>query len=97
MLAIKTFTHCLVIIAIAVAIADRANAQTASPTDAERAMAAKIKCGDFKKNPDGSWSSGPNAKIGAMEFRNHRFEVGGFNFSGADVAVVLDQKCGRSR
>jgi hypothetical protein len=37
-------------------------------TKAEAALAAKIKCRDFRKNVNGTWTSGPNTKIGAKRF-----------------------------
>jgi hypothetical protein len=73
---------------------DYAFAQTPVPTDAEKALAAQIKCEDFTKNPDGSWHSGPNAMIGTNGFSNNTFGVRGIVIQGADVAVVLNQKCG---
>lgn len=65
-----------------------------SAANAEKAMAAQIRCEDFKKNPNSSWTSGPNAKIGNMTFSNETFGVYAFTFSGVDPAVVLNQKCG---
>jgi len=32
-------------------------------TKAEAALAAKIKCEDFRKNTNGTWTSAPNTKI----------------------------------
>jgi hypothetical protein len=40
-------------------------------TKAEAALAAKIKCGDFSKNANGTWTSGPNTKIGATSNAGH--------------------------
>ena len=37
-------------------------------TKAEAALTAKIKCGDFRKNAKGTWTSGPNTKIGTNAF-----------------------------
>jgi hypothetical protein len=55
-------------------------------TKAEAALAAKIKCRDFKNNADGTWTSGPNTKIGANAFPQHTFDI--------DLATVLNRKCG---
>ena len=52
-----------------------ANAQQINVTKAEAALAAKIKCEDFKKNADGAWTSGPNTKIGSNAFSNHTFDT----------------------
>ena len=49
-----------------------ANADPTDPTQeskAEAALAGKIKCEDFRKNPDGTWTSGPNVKIGSSLHR----------------------------
>jgi hypothetical protein len=70
-----------------------ANAQQTNVTKAEAALAAKIKCDDFRKNSDGTWTSGPNTKIGASAFPNHTFETNGVSIGGADLATVLNRKC----
>jgi hypothetical protein len=72
-----------------------ANAQQAEGTKAEAALAAKIKCADFKKNADGTWTSGPNTKIGTNAFSDHTFDTRGVSIGGADLATVLNRKCGR--
>ena len=63
-------------------------------TKAEAALAAKIKCGDFRKNANGTWTSGPNTKIGASVFPKHTFDIHGVTIGGADLATVLNRKCG---
>jgi hypothetical protein len=63
-------------------------------TKAEAALAAKIKCGDFRKNANGTWTSGPNTKIGANAFPKHTFDIRGVSIGGADLATVLNRKCG---
>jgi hypothetical protein len=63
-------------------------------TKAEAALAAKIKCRDFKKNANGTWTSGPNTKIGANAFPQHTFGIRGVSIGGADLAAVLNRKCG---
>jgi hypothetical protein len=50
-----------------------ANAGATQESKAEAALAGKIKCQDFRKNPDGTWTSGPNAKIGSNPFSNLTF------------------------
>jgi hypothetical protein len=47
--------------------AQQTNQQTIV-TKAEAALAAKIRCGDFRKNANGTRTSGPNTKIGAKRF-----------------------------
>jgi Toprim domain len=58
------------------------------------ALAAKLKCGDFRKNANGTWTSGPNTKIGANAFPKHTFDIRGVRIGGADLATVLNRKCG---
>ena len=71
-----------------------ANAQQTKETKAEAALTAKIKCKYFKKNSDDTWTSGPNAKIGTNAFSNHTFDIGGVSVGEADLAAVLNRKCG---
>jgi hypothetical protein len=71
-----------------------ANADPAQESKAEAALAGKIKCEDFRKNPDGTWTSGPNVKIGNNPFSNLTFESKRVTIGGADLATVLDRKCG---
>jgi hypothetical protein len=73
--------------------ADLAHAQPKKPTATEDALAAKIKCQDFRKNSDGKWTSSPNATIGKIDFSNHTFGVGEVDIGGADIATVLNRKC----
>jgi hypothetical protein len=63
-------------------------------TKAEAALAAKIKCEDFRKNTNGSWTSAPNTKIGNSAFPQHTFALRGVSIGGADLATVLNRKCG---
>ncbi len=80
---------------------DYINSANAQQTDqqtnvakAEAALAAKIRCGDFRRNANGTWTSGPNTKIGANAFPQHTFDIHGVSIGGADVATVLNRKCG---
>jgi hypothetical protein len=63
-------------------------------TKAEAALAAKIKCEDFRKNTNGTWTSAPNTKIGDSAFPQHTFDPRGVSIGGADLATVLNRKCG---
>jgi len=63
-------------------------------TKAEAALAAKIKCEDFRKNTNGTWTSAPNTKIGGSAFPQHTFDLRGVSIGGADLATVLNRKCG---
>jgi len=90
-------THKLFSLALCLVIANyinSANAQQTEATKAEQALAAKIRCKDFGKNADGTWTSGPDTKIGSNPFSNHTFNIHGVSIGGADVATVLNRKCG---
>jgi hypothetical protein len=54
----------LVYFAVAVYLSS-VNADPTQESKPEAALAGKIKCEDFRKNPDGTWTSGPNVKIGS--------------------------------
>ena len=69
------------------------NAQQTGMSKAEAALAGKIKCEDFKKNADGSWTSGPDTKIGSNPFPAHSFNTHEVSIGGADLATVLNLKC----
>ena len=62
-------------------------------TAVEQALADKIKCDEWKKNPDGSWTSSSESKIGAHTFRNTTVAPGAWSVDGADMGAVLDKKC----
>ena len=89
-------THRLISLALCLIAADcvSANAQQADVTKTEAALAAKIKCKHFRKNADGTWTSGPDTKIGTNAFSNHTFDSHGVSIGGADLATVLNRKCG---
>jgi len=92
----RLLCHKLFAVALCLAGADyvnSVNAQPAEATKAEAALAAKIKCQDFRKNADGTWTSSPNAKIGINAFSNHTFDIRGVSIGGADLATVLNRKC----
>ena len=80
-------------------VASSLSSANADPTQekAEAKLAGKINCEDFRKNPDGTWTSGPNAKIGSNPFSNLTFESKRVTIGGADLATVLDRKCGHCR
>ena len=83
----------LVYLAVAASLSS-ANADPTQESKAEAALAGKIKCEDFRKNPDGTWTSGADAKIGSNSFSNLTFESKRVTIGGADLATVLDRKCG---
>jgi hypothetical protein len=69
--------------------------EPAGSGDAEKALAAKLDCADFTKNPDQTWTAHANAKIDGRDFGGEKFAVHGMMIKNADVATVLNQKCGR--
>jgi hypothetical protein len=82
---------------LCLAMAPYCNSANSDPTqksNAEAALAGKVKCEDFRKNSDGTWTSGPNAKIGSNPFPNLTFDAQRVTIGGADLATVLDRKCG---
>jgi hypothetical protein len=74
-------------------LVNSANAPQTSVTKAEAALSAKITCKDFRRNSDGTWTSGPDTKIGANAFPNHTFDTNAVSIGGADLATVLNRKC----
>jgi len=92
----KHLYHKLFSIALWLVSADYVNsasAQQADATKAEVALATKIKCEDFRKNADGTWTSSPNTKIGANAFPSHTFGIHEVSIGNADLATVLNRKC----
>jgi hypothetical protein len=92
------FAHQLFSLALCLAAAEyvnSANAQQTETSKADAALAAKIRCRDFRKNADGSWTSGPTTKIDTNAFSNHMFDTHGVSIGGSDLATVLNRKCGR--
>lgn len=65
----------------------------AQMTPLEQSLADKIKCEEWKKNPDGSWTSSSDSKIGSNTFRNTTVAPGAWSVDGADVGAVLNKKC----
>jgi hypothetical protein len=64
-------------------------------TAVEQALADKIKCDEWKKNPNGSWTSSSDSKIGSNTFRNTTVAPGAWSVDGADVGAVLNKKCAK--
>ena len=65
--------------------------------DAEKMLADQLDCSHFKRNADGSWTGEPKARIGKIMAGAQTFVRGGFIVGGADIATVLDRKCGRQK
>jgi hypothetical protein len=82
---------------LCIAMAAHCNSANSNPTqksNAEAALAGKVKCEDFQKNSDGTWTSGPNARIGSIPLPNLTFDTQRVTIGGVDLATVLDRKCG---
>ena len=59
------------------------------------AVAPPIACGDFRRNPDGSWSPLHAVGIGDVTISpGAAFQPGG-KISGVDIATYLNAKCAR--
>jgi hypothetical protein len=67
----------------------------AQMTVLEQALADKIKCEEWRRNPDGSWTSSSESKIGTNTFRNTTVAPGAWSVDGADVGAVLNKKCAK--
>jgi hypothetical protein len=73
-------------VAITLAISQQAVAQGAAQPD--------VKCDQFKKQPDGSWTSAPDAMWGTTKFGNNSgIRPGTYSINGSDVGAVLEAKC----
>ena len=60
----------------------------------EKSIADQIRCADFKRNADGSWTSGPGAKIGDVDLAENTFVPhNGVVRGGLDVGTAVEQKC----
>jgi hypothetical protein len=59
------------------------------------AVAPPISCGDFRRNPDGSWSPLHGVTIGDVTISpGSAFQPGG-KVAGVDIATYLNAKCVR--
>jgi hypothetical protein len=99
-MSIKVLCHELFGVVLCLVGTNYINSANAQQTDqqtivtrAEAALAAKIKCRNFRRNANGTWTSGPNTKIGANAFPQHTFDIRGVSIGGADLATVLSRKC----
>jgi hypothetical protein len=56
-----------------------------------------VKCSDFKKQPDGSWLSGPQATLSYPDnpgqFANGSIRAGAMFMDNVDVGAFLDRNC----
>jgi hypothetical protein len=70
-------------------------AQKAASPDAKQIYDA-IDCSQWKLNPDGTWTGGPNARVGAMAFPNTlNNTMTGYVDGGVDAGAALLRKCGK--
>ena len=69
-------------------------AQQGRISDPQQA-AATIDCRQWKLNSDGTWSSGPNARVGNLTFPNTMNNtMSGYTDNGLDAETLLEKKCG---
>jgi hypothetical protein len=72
------------------------NAQTPQMNAQEQRIYDSIDCSQWTYNPDGSWDTGPNARLGGMVFSNSKhIRLSGNIDDGIDTADVLLSKCGK--
>ena len=82
--------------ALALVAADTATAaEPAGSSDAEKALAARLNCEHFTRNTGHTCTPHANAKIDGRDFGGETFGVHSMMIKDADVATVLNQKCGR--
>jgi hypothetical protein len=57
-----------------------------------------IDCGQWRENADGSWDTGPNARLPGMLLSNSKgLRLSNVYVDGVDVAALLERKCGHNR
>ncbi len=58
-----------------------------------------IICSQFSRQPDGNWKSSQDATLSYPDkpgsFGNNSFGSHGISVGGVDIAVFLDEKCGK--
>ena len=75
--------------------AARAIAQKSQTNDA-RPVYDAIDCKQWTRNDDGTWSGGPKAKVGDLDFPNTvNNTMKGYVDNGVDAEAALLKKCGR--
>jgi hypothetical protein len=67
----------------------------AQMTAEEQALADKIKCDEWKKNRNGSWTRSSDTKISSYSFSNTTVAPGAWSLDEADVGTVLNKKCAK--
>jgi hypothetical protein len=78
-------------------------AGTCLPALAQKAQTGDVKqvydaidCKQWTLNPDGTWSGGPDARVGAMTFPNTiNNTMKGYVDNGVDAEAALLKKCGK--
>jgi hypothetical protein len=54
---------------------------------------SSVECAAFKKNPDGSWTSVRDTKVGAVRMSSGGTFFPGVKLDGVDVGASLNAKC----
>lgn len=79
--------HTGFVVVVSAASLGLVHASLAQPSTGETGMAAKMRCEQFKQNPDGSWTGASGAQVDGKD-------VAGKSFTKDDhIAIALDQKC----
>lgn len=76
---------------------------TCAPASAQKAQSADVKqvydsidCKQWTLNPDGTWTGGPDARVGSLTFPNTMYHtMKGYVDSGVDAEAALLKKCGK--
>ena len=73
-----------------------ATAQKAQGFDVNQRYPA-IDCSQWTRNPDGTWSGGPNARVGSLTFPNtmNNTMKGYIDNNGVDAEAALLKRCGK--
>lgn len=70
-------------------------AQKSQPGDAKQVYEA-IDCKQWTHNDDGTWTGGPKARVGSLDFPNTiNNTMKGYVDNGVDAEAALLRKCGR--
>jgi hypothetical protein len=84
------------IAAVAAVLSGAGFSTAANSMDEPNPPLAQIKCGDFRKLPDGTYLSSPTARFGSLDFANQSVGPAGYNFGNGNLYNLIAQKCGNS-
>ena len=91
---IRAAASLLMVVGLASGAWGQATAQK-TPTS-EKQVYDAIDCKQWTRNDDGTWTGGPDARVGAMTFPNTiNNTMKGYVDSGVDAEAALLKKCGK--